>query len=207
MRMSADQAQVSQVKVEITTSSQQMKTYVQGPGKVPTITMNGNPFPQPKGGTPNFPSGLQVVVIDPAMDITSPASIRSNQYLSLPANNNGWMSLYQYMWHRAVTQIYTSGNTSQQIIFVATFGLDVNAAPTTDALELFLELGAGPQLQNWLTHVDVGSQSSWWCAFPGNYILIGQPQYGYGEGYEVYQRAQGDSVSTTLTATLTNFGQ
>lgn len=197
---------VTQVKVEITTTSQQQKAW-SNTGTPPKITMDGKPFPQPQGGNPTFSSGLQVVVLDPAMDITSPASIRSNRYLMLPSGSGSWMSYYHYMWDRMASQIYTSGNTSQQIVFVATFGFDVNAAPTSGALELLLELGAGPQLQNWWTHVDVGSQSGWWVGFPGNYILIGQPQYGYGDGTEAYQRGSGsDPVTTTVDATLTNYG-
>ncbi|HEX8083731.1 MAG TPA: hypothetical protein VF529_05530 [Solirubrobacteraceae bacterium] len=192
---------VSQVAVEITTTSQSQKTW-QPSGTPPKITMNGNPFPQPKG--PNGSSGLQVVVIDPAMDITSPAAIRTNMYLMLPNVDGSWMSYYQGMWTRMAAQIYTAGNTNQQIVFLATFGMDVNAAPSAEALELLIELGAGPQIQKWWTSVDVGSQSGQWVAYPGNYILIGQPQYGYGEGYETYQ-VGGDPVTTSLSATLTNF--
>jgi hypothetical protein len=195
---------VSQVAVEITTTSQSQKAW-QPSGTGPKITMNGNPFPQPRGTNPGFSSGMQVAVLDPTMDITSPAAIRSNVYLMLPDVNGSWMSYYQGMWNRLASQIYVSGNTLQQIVFVATFGFDVNAAPSAEALELLIELGAGPQLQHWYTSVDVGSQSGQWVAFPGNYILIGQPQYGYGEGYEVYQ-VGGDPVTTSLSATLTNFG-
>ncbi len=197
------ESSISKVAVEITTTSQALGKW-QPSGTGPKITMNGSPFPQPKGGNPNFPSGLQVVVIDPAMDITSPASIRTNQYTQLPNVNGSWMSYYQGMWNRLVSTIYTAGNISQQIVFVSTFGMDVNAAPNAEALELLLELGAGPQLQGWWLHVDVGSQGGGWVGQPGNYILIGQPQYSYAEGYEVF--AKGSSpITSTLQATLTNF--
>jgi hypothetical protein len=194
----------SQVTVEITTTAQSQQAW-QNSGNPPKITMNGNPFPQPAGGNPGFSSGIQVVVIDPTLDITSPSSIRSNAYQWLPNVEGSWMSYYEGMWDRVASQIYTSGNTSQQIVFVATFGMDVNAAPTSEALELLLELGSGPQLQKWWTSVDVGSQGGWWVGSPGNYILIGQPAYGYGEGTEAYQ-ASGDPVTTSVTATLTNYG-
>ncbi len=85
------ESSVSQVAVEITTTSQSQKQWSPS-GTPPKITMNGNPFPQPKGGNPSFSSGMQVVVIDPAMDITSPAAIRSNMYLMLPNVDGNWMS-------------------------------------------------------------------------------------------------------------------
>jgi hypothetical protein len=196
---------VSEVAVEITTTAQPQQTW-QNTGTGPQITMNGNPFPQPPGGNPHFSSGVQVVVLDPAMDITSPAAIRSNQYQWLPDVDGSWMTYYQNMWDKVASQILTSGNTSQQIVFVATFGMDVNAAPTSEAIELFLGLGAGPQLQGWWTSVDVGSQSGQWVGFPGNYILIGQPMHGYGEGDEAYQTGGSQPVKTSVTATLTNYG-
>ncbi|HEV2814776.1 MAG TPA: hypothetical protein VGW10_16085 [Solirubrobacteraceae bacterium] len=197
---------ISEVKVAITTTSQQQKT-PGSTGAPPKITMNGNPFPTPQGPPsgpwPNFSSGLQVVVIDPTLDITKPAAIRSNKYWPLPNRDGDWMSYYHAMWDHMASQIYTSGNTSQQIVFVATFGMDVNAAPAAEELELLILLGGGPQLQKWWTSVDVGSQSGQWVARPGNYILVGQPQYSYGSAPEVYQT--GNPVSTTLNATLTNY--
>ena len=193
----------TQVALEITTQAQSQQNW-SNTGNPPKITMDGNAFPQPAGGNPNFSSGLQIVVLDPTMDITSPAAIRSNRYQWLPSIDGNWMSYYTTMWDKMAAQIFTSGNPSQQIVFVATFGMDINAAPTSEALELLIELGAGPQLQKWWTSVDVGSQSGQWVGFPGNYILIGQPEYGYGEGTEAYQA--GDPVTTSVTATLTNFG-
>jgi hypothetical protein len=73
------------VALESTTSAQSMPTPPQS-ANPPKITMNGNPFPAPK--VPNYGSGVQVVVLDPTLDITSSASIRSNQYAPLP-NVNG----------------------------------------------------------------------------------------------------------------------
>ncbi|HEX8122204.1 MAG TPA: hypothetical protein VF549_13165 [Solirubrobacteraceae bacterium] len=192
----------TEVALQITTQSQVIQTPSQTMNP-PKITLNGTAIAQPKG---SFCSGFQVVVIDPTLDITSPASIRSNNFLFLYNDNGNWMTYYSGMYNAMKRQILTSGNTSQQIVLIASFGMDVNAAPTPEALELLLDLGAGPQLQQWLTTVDIGSQSGDWVGFPGNYVLVGQPQYGFGEGTEAFQRASNSPVSTTVDATLTNFG-
>jgi len=193
-----------QVTVDISTVSQDMASPTQT-GTPPTITMNGNAFPPPKGGGPAFNSGVQVAVLDPSMDITSPSSIRSNQYIPVFEENGNWMSYYQWTWAAVVRQVLTSGNPEQQLILIATFGLDANMPPTSDALALFLQLGAGPQLQTWETTVDVGSQSGQWVAYPANYILVGNPGYGYGEATEAYGIAgQQSSVTTTAQVILTN---
>lgn len=193
-----------QVTVAVSTQSQVMPKVTQS-GTPPKITMNGNPLPQPKGGGPSYNSGLQVVVIDPTMDITSPASIRTNQYIPVYQQDADWMSYYQYTWGAAVKQILTSGDPDQQLVILATFGFDANMPPTSEALAMMLALGSGPQLQTWETTVDVGSQSGQWVAFPANYILIGNPGYGYGEGTEAFQRAgQQTSVTTTAQVTLRN---
>jgi hypothetical protein len=190
------------VTVEITTTSQVMQTEPSGPGNPPKITLNGNPFPPPK---PLYASGLQVAVLDPSKDITNPASIRSNQYWALPNQNGSWMNVYVYMWRNAMKQVLVSGDTGEQLIFLATYGMDANVPPPADALAFLLGLGAGPQLQHWETSVDVGSQSGSWVGFPANYILVGGPGYRYGEGTEAYQTSgQNKSVTTSLQVTLTN---
>lgn len=192
------------VAVSITTQSQVTAVWQQS-GTPPKITFNGNPFPTPSRPA-NFTTGFQVVVLDPAGNLTDPSSIRSNEYVMLYNDNGNWSSTYGWMYANVVKQILTSGNPDQQIVIVASFGLDANMPPTTDALELFLKLGAGSQLQTWETSVDTGSQSGDWVGFPANYVLIGMPQYGYGEATEQFDNPGGNPVVTTVQATLSNFG-
>lgn len=193
-----------QVTVAVSTQSQVMPKVLQS-GTPPKITINGNAFPAPKRGGPYINSGLQLAVLDPTMDITSPASIRSNEYIPVFEQNGSWMGYYHYTWAAVVKQILTSGDPDQQLVILATFGFDANMPPTSDALAMMLQLGSGPQLQTWETTVDVGSQSGQWVAFPANYILIGNPGYGYGDGTEAYGYAGGQKpVTTTAQVTLRN---
>jgi hypothetical protein len=192
------------VTVEIATISQDMAQPAQT-GQAPKITMNGNAFPAPKGGGPYSNTGVQLAVLDPTMDITSPAAIRTNQFIAVQSQNGSWMSSYHWTWAGVVRQLLTSGDPDQQLVLLATFGFDANMPPDSAALQLLMELGAGPQLQTWETTVDVGSQSGQWVAFPANYILIGNPSYGYGQATEEYGKAgQQSSVTTTASVTLTN---
>jgi hypothetical protein len=190
----------TEVTVEISTSSQQMTWPNLPQPSFPTITLNGQPLPQPEW-KPSEPSGFQVVVFDSTQDITQPASILSNQYFQLYAPNGLWADTYQYLYRGMVTAVLTSGNVEAQIVLVASYGLDVNMPPTNDALGLFLGLGAGPELQKWETSVDVGSEGGF-VGNPGNYILVGETQNGYGEGTEQWDYPGTSPVETTVTATV-----
>jgi hypothetical protein len=201
---------MQQVEVQVTTSSQVMQFNSLPTAQPPQITMNGKPVAQ-ISYTPNMPTGWQVVILDPTKDITSPAAIISNVFLLLfPAQGtNFWMSTYQYMYSGMLRQRLISGNYEQQLMIAASFGLDANTPPTNDALNLLLDYGAGPQLQEWETHVDVGSQvdnDNSWTSYPANYVFIGSSSLSYGQGAEIWQRTSDSSVQTTLTTTLTNFG-
>lgn len=202
---------MEKVEVVVTTSSEIMQYHALPPAKPPKITMNGQQvaaIAQP----PYMPTGWQFVVLDPTKDIKSPAAILFNAYLQLtPASgSNYWMSTYQYMYNRMVKSYLVSGNYEQQIFIAASYGLDANTPPTTDALHLLLDYGAGARLQYWETHCDAGSQvgnDNSWTSFPANYIFVGSSSLSYGQGAEVFERpSSGNSVTSTLTTTLTNFG-
>jgi hypothetical protein len=197
----------SQVQLQIVTNSQVMYFNNLPKPNPPKITMNGVALPTPPV-PPSNPAGWQVVIIDPTKDITNPASIITNQYISLfPDNNgNGWWDTYQYLYSNMVTSRLNSGNVEQQLLLIASFGLDNNMPPTNDAYSMMMDIGAGSQVQYWETHCDVGSQvgnPTSWISFPANYILVGYVANSYGQGYEIYQNGSGP-LATTLNATLYN---
>lgn len=198
------------VELVISTSSQVMYYNQLPAAQPPKITMDGQPVAQI--AQPSYmPTGFQVLILDPFADITSPAAVLSNTYSQLtPAQgSNFWMSTYQYMYNRMIRQSLVSGNYEQQLIIVASYGLDQNTPPTIDAMQFLLDSGAGPQLQYWETHCDVGSQVSnntSWTSFPANYIFVGSSSLAYGQGAELFERGSGNTITSTLTTTLTNFG-
>ncbi|MGD2085414.1 MAG: hypothetical protein PVH61_04440 [Candidatus Aminicenantes bacterium] len=195
-----------EVKLVVTTQSQVMY-YNNLPAPVPPqITMNGVPLPSP--GQLNYVSGYQVVVIDSTSDYTNPDNILSNTYVGLfsQLDTNSWMSTYPYMYSNMVHNILTAGNVEEQLVIIASFGMDYNIAPTNEAYEKMLSLGAGKQLQAWESNPDIGSQvdnPNSWISFPANYILVGFSDVGYAQGYEAFQHKQ-DSVTTSLQVTLEN---
>jgi hypothetical protein len=202
---------ITKVELVITTTSQVMQFNNLPAAQPPKITMNGNPVGQiPQ--KPSNPTGWQILVLDPSKDITTPAAVLANRYISLyPASgSNFWMSTYQFMYTQMLRQSLLAGNYEQQILIVASYGLDANTPPTNDGLHLLLDYGAGPRLQYWETHVDVGSQvanGTSWTSFPANYVFVGSSALAYGQGAEVFDRATtNNSVQSTLTTTLTNFG-
>jgi hypothetical protein len=193
----------SEVTVEIVTTSQVIPNSTD-PASPPTITMNGNPLPAP-GAPPATATGWQLVVIDSTMDMTDPASIRFNSYLAvLPDSNGNWNDTYQWVYEGMVTQILCSGDLQTQLVFLASYGLDANQPPTSDALRQMLSYGAGAQLQGWEKSVDTGSESSDWTSFPACYVMVGGSSYDYGLGSEVFENPGTDQVKATLTVTLGN---
>ena len=198
-----------QVQLQIVTTSQVMSYNNLPAAAPPKITMNGVPFPAPTA-PPYMPTGYQVVVIDAALDYTHPASILANQYIQLypQGQSNNWGSTYQYMYSGMLWTVLNSGNIDQQLLILASYGLDNNMPSTNDAYAMMLGAGAGSQLQYWETHCDGGSQvgnPTSWVAYPANYILVGFSARSYGQGYEIYQSAgQQNSVTTTLSVTLAN---
>lgn len=200
---------MEKVEVVVTTSSQVMYYNQLPKAQPPKITMNGQPVGQlPQ---PNMPTGWQVLILDPTKDMKTPAAVLSNVYILLyPASgSNFWMSTYHYMYARMLRQSLISGNFEQQVVIIASFGLDQNTPPTNDGMGFLLDYGAGPRLQYWETHVDIGSQVSndtSWTSFPANYLFVGVSSMGYGQGAEVFDRATSSSpIQSTLTTTLTNF--
>jgi hypothetical protein len=196
---------VQQVTFDVTTYSQTISSW-QDPPQVPQITIDGTAV----SGASNKPftaSGWQLVVLDSAQDLTTPGAVLSNQFVSLQQDNGNW-GLWEGMYAMATTQVLTSGNVGMQILIVASYGMDANIPPTNDALELFIQYGAGPELQSWLTNpnIDIGSESGDWTGSPANYILIGASALGYGNGTEAFELGTGSPITTNATANFANPG-
>ncbi len=193
----------AQVDIEIVTTSEYMEKYNSASPQPPQITMNGNPFPTPKY-PPSIPSGWQVVVLDSTMDMTDPASIRFNQYIPLIPDSSGfWSDTYQWTYDDIGRALLSSGNLDTQLVFLASFGWDMNAPPVAFQLQQFLDMGGGAGAQTWETSVDRGSENNW-VGEAGCYILIGGSSYDYGEGHEVYEYPGTSPVTATLQVTLDN---
>lgn len=189
------------VALEITTSSEVMNAPPWPAPNLPTITMNGNAFPQP--ATPAIPSGFQLVILDQTKDITAPASILLNEYRVMPASDDHWETMYQYMYNDIVKDLLDTGDPQYQLVFLVSYGMDLNAPPTDEALQTFLNYGAGSQLQGWVKEATPGSGGGdSWISNPISYILVGTAGANYAEGSEIFEAYSGDSGSTTLNATL-----
>lgn len=194
----------TEVTFEIKTTSSPMQDQ-KAPPVAPTITVNGQPFAQLK--PPTVPNGWQVLVLNSAGDLTSSTSILANKWVTLYAPSGNWMSTYQYMYSRMLNIVLNAGDIQQQIVFLVSFGLDANMPPTNDALGLMLGHGAGPQLQQWETTVDVGSESGQLIGFPASYVLVGGSNSSYGQGTEAFARATGTSQAPVdLSVKLESFG-
>jgi hypothetical protein len=198
-------ASPSEILLEISTTSQVMQFNALPAPVPPKITMNGTPFPSP--GQLHQPSGYQLIVIDATRDYTDPASILANQFINFFASSgtNSWASTYQYTYGAIKRAILNSGNIDQQLIILASYGMDNNMAPTNEAYEMLLGAGAGPTLQYWETHCNPGSQTgnpTSWVSTPANYIFVGFSARTYGQGYEVHEI--GSPVTSNLSVTLYN---
>ncbi|HKP91469.1 MAG TPA: hypothetical protein VJT75_16000 [Thermoleophilaceae bacterium] len=198
-----------QVTIEITTQSQTMEFGSLPQPQPPSITLNGAPLPAPS--QPSFlPSGFQVVILDKTQDITQPAAIMSNEFQQMVVVDDQWGAYYQYMYEHVIKQLLTSGDPNNQLVILASYGMEGNAPPPNDACQTFLELGANGQLQQWIVDaVDAGSQEgNALTAWPVNYILVGAPDFTFGQGTEIWQSAPSgqQSVKSQLSVTVGNVG-
>jgi hypothetical protein len=200
-------ARPAEVVVEVATSSQVVPGGASRPNpQLPVISLNGTQIPQAEGPTNELPSGVQVVVMNASGDLSDPANfITNNLNIVWADQNNYWYTTYRYMWDNVANQIYGSGDPQQQVVIVATYGMDVGMFPTPDIVELLLSLGAGPQLQNWI-NTPSPSESGDWVDYPADYVLIGSSSLGYGLGTEEFDTnpSEGQAVKTSVSVTLQN---
>jgi hypothetical protein len=200
-------ARPTEVTVDVSTSSQPIPGTQPLPNaQVPTITLNGVQIPQATGPTNRFPTGVQVVVMNASGDLSDPSNIISNTLnIVWGDQNNYWYSTFSQMWDNVANRIYGSGDPQQQVVILATYGMDLGMFPTPDIVELCLSLGAGPQLQNWI-NTSSPSESGGWVDYPADYVLIGQSQGGYGQATEQFDSTpgEGNPVKTNVSVTLQN---
>jgi hypothetical protein len=193
----------SQVTLEIVSTSQVISSGQSKPTP-PAITMNGQPFPSPPPQT-TFATGFQVVTMKAYGDFTDPATILTNQYIPLvPDVNGGWWDQWQNWYDYLVLTALTYGNVDQQLLILASYGLDNNMAPTAELLHFLFDYGGGPLVQAWEQSADYGSGGGDWTSYPANYILVGFSSQGYGQGNEAYQTQYPGPIQTSLTVTLQN---
>jgi hypothetical protein len=198
-------ARPTEVTISIETSSQEIPLNPFPPPQFPSISLNGTAIPSPSY-VPPAPSGFQVVVMNSAGDLSDPANIVANSYEPIPSGSvGGWYDTYQFMYDGLARDIFAAGDPQQQLVFVASYGLDVAMLPTPAVAELLLNLGAGPQFQKWLS-TDVPSEGGDWTEYPADYVLIGGSGYGYGQGTEQFDYTGVDeqSVTTHVSVTIQN---
>ena len=198
---------IKKVEVSITTTSVYRTSEGGPPITTPKITLNGDPLPAPK--SPAYtPTGLQLVVFDAHRDMTKPEGILRNEYILITNDHGKWSSTYTRSWTQMVRNLLLTGDVNAQIVFLATYGIDVNMGPTNEAIETLFELGGGTKLQYWGLHSVPGQQPDTpgtYVENPASYVLIGYSSFKYGQGYEAYDSPGGRApATTTLTATLNN---
>jgi hypothetical protein len=200
-------ARPPEVTVSVSTSSTPIPKQSPLPNaQVPAIMLNDVEIPQASGPTVEYPTGVQVVVMNASGDLSDPSNIISNRLnIVWPDQSGYWYDTYRNMWDNVANQIYGAGDPQQQVVIVATYGVDLGMYASPDAVELFLSLGAGPQLQNWINYPEP-SESGDWVDYPADYVLIGQSSLGYGQATEQFDTTPGEEnpVKTSVSVTLQN---
>jgi hypothetical protein len=199
-------ARPAQVTIEVITSSEKMSNNPRPNAQVPEIMLNGVVIPAAAGPTEQFPTGVQVVVMNSTGDLSDPASIISNNLNIVWADEQGgWYDTYRFMWDNVANQIYGSGDPQQQLVILATYGMDLGMFPTPSAIEVLMSLGAGAQLQQWI-NTPSPSESGDWVDYPADYVMVGSSGLGYNQGSESFDYAggEGNSVKTDFSVTLQN---
>jgi hypothetical protein len=197
-------ARPAQVDVSVSTSSTEIASGTLPSAQYPTITLNGTAV-TPSFAPAQWPSGFQIAVLNAVGDLSDPANVISDQYnLVWSDQNGGWFDTYTGMYDNVARQLLGAGDPQQQIVIAASYGLDLGMFPTPTVVELFLGLGAGPQLQEWI-NTQAPSEGADWVGYPMDYVLVGSSGSGYAQGTEKFDyTGSGTPVQTTVTVTLEN---
>src|SRR5215212_8783627 len=136
-RRGGPMARPTEVTVDVSTSSQPIPGTPPFPNaQVPAITLNGVQIPQATGPTERFPTGVQVVVMNATGDLSDPSNITSNTLnVVWPDQNNYWYTVYRQTWDNVANRIYGAGDPQQQVVIVATYGMDLGMFPSPDIVE------------------------------------------------------------------------
>jgi hypothetical protein len=196
---------IQKVEISVTTQSQPMQWGNLPKPNPPKFTMNGVEVAQQQAYSA---VGWKLLIIDATKDITNPASYLFNSYIGLTSDGHSWSATYGYMYNSIFRALYVSGNVNQQLVLLASYGMDNNMPPTREMMPEILELGGGARFQWWETHCNPGSMAGGtnsYISFPVNYVLIGYSSFSYGQGWETFDAAQGSMpVTSTLSATVSN---
>ena len=129
---------------------------------------------------PTQASGFQVIVLD-----RSNLQTVFKSYFTFPWNGywSNWPKMYDEMF-LALSQY----NSSDYLVSIASFGMMGVWFPTDRMYQFLISCGASEGLRSWERLYDQQASANY-CAI--NYILVGVPQLGMGNGLESYTEATG----------------
>ena len=143
---------MSPVVIGTSTTSSQAVTATSTPVP-PVITVNGSNV-QPEG-SPEGPSGFQLLVYDTTQTIGTSSSILVNQWLPVYPNGTDWTATYGQVYVDLNNFLLLSGNPNNQLMVLVSYGLDRCMGPSFAAMQMLFNYGAGAQLQNWMSGLSV----------------------------------------------------
>ena len=162
----------------------------------PVITLGRQLLPV---DAPTSPMGYQVVVLD-NKNLTTPQGVLLNRYYGIPTNMYP-VEGYQNMYNEIAQDLraFPAGS----VLILASYGLEADCGITPDLSihGLLLAAGAGPQLKQFESNPDIGSQGPYWVTNPANYILVGIIDNGPNTGIELLatQKQNASTVNANLT--------
>jgi hypothetical protein len=129
---------------------------------------------------PTQASGFQVVVLD-----RSNLETVFKSYFTFPWNGywNNWPKMYDEMF-LALSQY----NSSNYLVSIASFGMMGVWFPTDRMYQFLISCGASEGLRAWERLYDQQPSANYTGI---NYVLVGVPQLGMGNGLESYTEAAG----------------
>ncbi|GCF11765.1 MAC/perforin domain-containing protein [Dictyobacter arantiisoli] len=186
-------ASVLRPRLEIQTRSQ--VSYTPANPAPPVITLGKQLLPV---DAPSSPMGYQVVVLE-NKNLIKPEGILLNRYYGIPTTAEpvvGYRNMYEEIARDL--RAFPAGS----VLILASFGLDADFGITPDMSihGILVSAGAGPQLKQFESNPDQGSQGPYWVTNPANYILVGIINNGPNSGIELFApRVQNE---TTVNADL-----
>lgn len=158
--------------------------YPPTPAVLPAITLGQSltPTTPPQGNV-----GYQVVVLNGNDDITAPDAVIFNRYYGIPGSD--WWDAYRAMYDEMAADLTNNQLTaSGNVLILAGFNLNWNAAPTQNFINVLRNAGGGAQLTYWLNNNDNGST----LGYAGNVVLVGIFGQGIGSDAEFIKQYLGN---------------
>ncbi|AEI42788.1 hypothetical protein PM3016_3694 [Paenibacillus mucilaginosus 3016] len=184
-------------RMTIRTSSQVIEYPIEIEPVTPSIYIGSQSFKP--NDTPASPAGFQVLILSGS----NISEVIFNKYYAIPPVQYWYLPSLE-VWDDFVKDVQGKHDSSNNILILVTFGLDLGMTPSSDAIDVLRSAGAGSGLVKWVKGCSPPSQAPTpsWVSYPAMYSLTGIFGNGPDTGVEYLKYSGWDGVYSDLSLDL-----